>query len=388
MALETGTYISDLVASNPTGTDPKSQGDDHLRLLKATIKATFPNIAGAVTASHGDVNGILGLSGFTTGNYVRKSAGALEQRTPAQVRADIGADNASNLSSGTVADARLSSNVPLKNAANVHTAASQFPTIELGHASDTTLSRIDAGRVAVEGEELSRIGATEVITGIKTFSNDSLTRFTRATGIGNNGDGQAVMLYDDRTDRYGAIGYNRGSASTRIGLSFYASYDAAPVERMRLTPEGQLWVDYLGTRSFNTQAHTVAPATTAAQVRHADGGLYDVGLNVMPLLAITSSFTFGRVHVGKVLVKGEDTARTLTLPASSDTSIPLGATINLVNNGTGAITLAPGSGVTFNRYEGTGAPDTGTHTLAQGGVATLYRASAATWYVWGNVGLS
>lgn len=57
MALEVGTYISDLVVTNPTGGDSKSQGDDHLRLIKSTIKATFPNITGAVTATHTDING-------------------------------------------------------------------------------------------------------------------------------------------------------------------------------------------------------------------------------------------------------------------------------------------------------------------------------------------
>lgn len=42
-------------------------------------------------------------------SYMRVNAGetAYEHRTPAQVRSDIGADNASNLASGTVADARL-----------------------------------------------------------------------------------------------------------------------------------------------------------------------------------------------------------------------------------------------------------------------------------------
>lgn len=39
--LETATYISDLVASNPAASDPLSGADDHLRLLKATAKATF-----------------------------------------------------------------------------------------------------------------------------------------------------------------------------------------------------------------------------------------------------------------------------------------------------------------------------------------------------------
>ena len=48
MGLETATYINDLVSTNPVGgTDPKSQGDDHIRLIKAAIKATFPNLSGA-----------------------------------------------------------------------------------------------------------------------------------------------------------------------------------------------------------------------------------------------------------------------------------------------------------------------------------------------------
>lgn len=43
MALETGTFVDDLVSTNPPGTDAKSQGDDHLRLIKTVLKGTFPN---------------------------------------------------------------------------------------------------------------------------------------------------------------------------------------------------------------------------------------------------------------------------------------------------------------------------------------------------------
>lgn len=57
MALETGTYISDLVVTNPVGsTDQASMGDDHLRLIKSTIKATFANITGAVTPTQIQLN--------------------------------------------------------------------------------------------------------------------------------------------------------------------------------------------------------------------------------------------------------------------------------------------------------------------------------------------
>jgi microcystin-dependent protein len=43
MGLETSTYIAGLTASWPVAADPKSQGDDHLRLVKGALQATFPN---------------------------------------------------------------------------------------------------------------------------------------------------------------------------------------------------------------------------------------------------------------------------------------------------------------------------------------------------------
>jgi len=71
MGLETGTYISDLNSSNPVAGDPVNEGDDHLRLIKTTVKATFPSITGAVTATHTELNLIDGVTANTTElNYV------------------------------------------------------------------------------------------------------------------------------------------------------------------------------------------------------------------------------------------------------------------------------------------------------------------------------
>jgi hypothetical protein len=47
MPLETGSFINDLTPSNPPGSDPAGQGDDHIRLIKATVQGTLPNM-GAV----------------------------------------------------------------------------------------------------------------------------------------------------------------------------------------------------------------------------------------------------------------------------------------------------------------------------------------------------
>ena len=62
MGLETGTYISDLNTSNPASSDGKSAGDDHIRLIKSTVKATFPNVAGAVTPTHTELNYVAGVT--------------------------------------------------------------------------------------------------------------------------------------------------------------------------------------------------------------------------------------------------------------------------------------------------------------------------------------
>lgn len=47
MGLETGTHINDLVPTNPVSGDTKSQGDDHLRLIKAILQNTFPTASKA-----------------------------------------------------------------------------------------------------------------------------------------------------------------------------------------------------------------------------------------------------------------------------------------------------------------------------------------------------
>lgn len=62
MTVETAIYISDLNAAYPAAGDPKSEGDDHLRLLKTVTKATFPNVAGAVTPTHTELNFMDGVT--------------------------------------------------------------------------------------------------------------------------------------------------------------------------------------------------------------------------------------------------------------------------------------------------------------------------------------
>mgnify|MGYP005624940425 CR=1 FL=1 len=66
MALESGSYLNSLVPSNPTATDALAQADDHLRLIKSVLVNTFPNLAGAVTVTNGELNIIDGSTSATS----------------------------------------------------------------------------------------------------------------------------------------------------------------------------------------------------------------------------------------------------------------------------------------------------------------------------------
>lgn len=100
MALENATYISDLVTSNPQSTDSVSQADDHLRLIKSTVKATFPNVTGAVTKSHTQINDLLEKSGGTMTGFLLL-AGAPTQSTHAATKAYVDSADAGKASSAT-----------------------------------------------------------------------------------------------------------------------------------------------------------------------------------------------------------------------------------------------------------------------------------------------
>lgn len=77
MGLETfSNFIKDLNITNPAGSDNRSQGDDHIRGIKSTLKGQFSGIAGMatptqVTADADELNLLDGVTATTVElNYV------------------------------------------------------------------------------------------------------------------------------------------------------------------------------------------------------------------------------------------------------------------------------------------------------------------------------
>jgi len=68
MGIEAGQYLADLDKEWPLQDDERSEGDDHLRLIKAVVKQTFPGAAGEgysvpIKATELDLNNLTGTLG-------------------------------------------------------------------------------------------------------------------------------------------------------------------------------------------------------------------------------------------------------------------------------------------------------------------------------------
>lgn len=66
MGIESGSYLNSLRSDWPLGTDLRSDADNHLRLIKATLKATFPGAGGQgfntpIVASEAEINHLDGV---------------------------------------------------------------------------------------------------------------------------------------------------------------------------------------------------------------------------------------------------------------------------------------------------------------------------------------
>lgn len=195
--LETATYIHELVATNPVGaTDPKSQGDDHVRMIKATLLNTFANVDGAVTSSHTELNILDGvtstaaelniLDGVTTSaaelNFVDGVTSAIQTQLDSKLATNGNGSNVTNLNaaalaSGTVPDARL----PFAYAA--------------GEYSPTITNISNGTGISNESARYIRLGSIVTLSGrfaLTPFANTTNTVLDISLPVASNLDSNAA----------------------------------------------------------------------------------------------------------------------------------------------------------------------------------------------------
>jgi hypothetical protein len=200
MGLESATYISELVTSNPTATDLEAQGDDHLRLIKASLQSTFPAASkatyiqqaeatvtsaspdlGAATSDNVSITGTTAITSFgtTTAGVIRRGR-----------------------FTGILTLTHNATSLILPGAANITTAANdRFEALSLGSGNWLVLWFTRASGLAL---------AAFASGTIMTFGNSTApTGWTK----GSTHDNKAMRLVTGTPSTGGSVGFTTAFAS-------------------------------------------------------------------------------------------------------------------------------------------------------------------------------
>jgi hypothetical protein len=219
MALESPVnFISDLVASNPVSTDGLQQADDHLRNIKTAVKATFPNVTGAITSTQAELNKLDGATASTAElNYVTGVTSGIQTQLNAKQATITGAAT-------TIDDSDLTASRALISDGSGKVAVSAVTSTELGYLDGVT-SNVQTQINTVTTAVNNVAGYPQVIT-IKTsgtsyaIPSGAQAVLIRAAGAGGGGGTRGPG--SGNSNLTGSNGGNTTVTNSTLGISIDA----------------------------------------------------------------------------------------------------------------------------------------------------------------------
>ena len=312
MALETATYIDGLNASNPAASDAISTADDHLRLIKSTIKATFPNITGPVTATQAVLNAALQDTGDTmTGPLVVSTAGAaVTLQTPTTTDLDgvtlrfKNTDTSIALNQGYGGIEWESSDTSNNGVRGYIKGVSEGTTGQLGISIATQGSGasapVEAVRVANNGNatfaQNVTVSGNLTVSGTVGISSGTITGITDIA-VADGGTGRSTLTAKNLVVGNGTSAVNfiapgtNGQVLTSNGTDWVAA--AVPVNGLGV---GQTWQDVNASRaSGTTYTNNTGKPITVLVGGTAQSGSPTVTIVVGGVTIATNSFPYGTI---------------------------------------------------------------------------------------------
>lgn len=221
----------------------------------------------------------------------------------------------------------------------------QFTAVNIGNPTDTTITRVSAGEIAVEGTQLAKL--------------DGLLQDLDTLGA-NSADGEILV-----GTGAGALAWESGAtARTSLGLGTGDSPQFTSIE--------------IGNASDTTLSRSAAGVLA---VEGTDLATID-DVEVASVNAQTgTTYTLALSDRGQVVTMDNASANTLTIPTNASVAFDTGTVINIIQKGAGVTTVTGDTGVTVNGVSA----GSGTINSQYDGVSIL-KVASDTWIASGGIG--
>lgn len=215
-------------------------------------------------------------------------------------------------------------------------------------ANDANLAKKDTAQTFSDSITINKNGSA-------VFSHQ---RGTDAADMYNDGAGGAVLRSRTATPAHLRVLTVKANYSAP---QFYNAATALTYDVWTTAALSTTTVGYLSglTSDVQTQLNGKAPATVEQNTRNA-------------------SYTLAVTDNNKHIYHSNSSAYTWTIPPNSSVAFPIGATVTFVNDGSGNVTIAQGSGVTIVEA---GNGTTGNKNLGAAGMATALKVGTDRWFL-------
>lgn len=370
MGLELFGNIDDLNELFPLGTDPKSEGDDHIRGVKESLKG---NVSGdsAVTrllvAAAAEV-----IASTALLRLIRQDPGAylLQGEDSAGVNGVIEFDPATGVNMLSPAGVKVLTDI-VAELRVLNPVGNVGLELRLETSGKASMVEIDGAGAVVQTWQ-----TFDPAAGTNLLFNDEVRLSTVV-------DGAEIKSFVDEAmslTLLNAVGGWLIVDQTITGqLIFIQVSSAGAIEANAIICNRGGDINFFHNNSFALDTADVAVNNTGANVRSDGNGTKPVGFNVLPRLDMITGRTLVPSDSGMMI--RTTAAVTISVPL---VGVPEDFTCVILNAATGPVTVQATGGAIIRLYTGSAFAD-GTVFLAVGSVATLSRAGTSTVFeIWGN----
>jgi hypothetical protein len=312
------TYVEGEISSSPTFTGQVSN---------AAGSAAAPSITATGDTNTGIYFPAADTVGISTGGTLRvsvDSSGSLV--TAGGIELGHASDTTiSRVSAGVIAVEGVT--VPLNSVTNTHTAQQ----IELGHASDTTISRVSSGVIAVEGKTLATLSSpafTDTPTAPTAVADTNTTQLATTAYVVGQGYLKSSTASTTYQTALGFTPVQQGGGTSQLSNKLYIGWSSGSQLRLQIDT-----TDFGATWPINISGTAAAPSTANVLAATAAASVGDVGTYAFLRIVTLTNASAGTTHAGSGL-------RYSSASGNSTGGTPSGTWRLMGDTGTGSISAS------------------------------------------------